>query len=217
MPGPVAPWANHSPVERQLHLNELEKLLETSFNKHEAINEMGAELNPNSAVLAPFVLGDPGELEYLVLTARPEHMKSYSGHVSFPGGHLEVSDKDLQSCALRETQEEIGIDSNSINIFGRSKNARTKSEEVLIAPFVGTLNSGALDKAVLNKDEVEFLHVVKVRDLLKPDNYFSEFWDRSETSHLIHIFTVFDTMNRPVFIWGATAQIIFDILSLSFS
>ena len=218
MPGPVAPWASVKPSERKIKIDDFIIALdkqEIAQSKLEEIND--TKIEPSSAILAPFIL-DPTNtyLDKIVVTQRPETMNSYSGHVSFPGGHIEPEDLSLKECALRETKEEIGIESKDIEIISRAPDARTKTKDSLIAPFIGLIKNNAIENAEINPSEVETLHTINVEQLLKADNYLCEIWDSTNTSHLIHIFLPMDTQNRPVFIWGATAQIIFDLLSMTF-
>lgn len=219
MPGPVAPWASTNPTKRKILIDVFVSVLTKQELSQEKIAELNeTKIEPTSAVLAPFILDIENEyLDKIVLTQRPESMNSYSGHVSFPGGHVEANDLNLKECALRETKEEIGVESTNIEIIARAVDTRTKTKDSLIAPFVGIIKNNAIENAKINTEEVDILHLIKTDQLLKPDNYFCEIWDGKETSHLIHIFSVKDTQERPVFIWGATAQIIYDLLSINFN
>jgi nudix motif 8 len=218
MPGPVAPWSSIAPPNRKILFDDFLLSLKKQELAQEKLNEFNdTKIEPSSAVLAPFILDDAKQyLEKLVVTQRSKTMKSYSGHISFPGGRIDEQDNSLEECALRETNEEIGIDSTNFEIVGMSNSTFTKSKEELIAPYVGLIKNDAIGKAKININEVESLHVIKVSELLKADNYYCEVWDAIDASYLIHIFTVTDMLDRPVFIWGATAQIIFDLLSISF-
>lgn len=55
---------------------------------------------------------------HLLFTRRADNLTDHKGQVSFPGGALEEKDPDLQFTALRETQEEIGIDPSDVRILG---------------------------------------------------------------------------------------------------
>ncbi len=61
----------------------------------------------------------------------------HSGQISFPGGKLEETDDTYADCALRETQEEIGVDSSSIGIIGELTSLYISVSNYLIFPFVG--------------------------------------------------------------------------------
>ena len=215
MPGPVAPWSNIKISDRKITKVQLIAVLNSYEVKTIELEQLSGNepKNPTSAVLVPILLELSGQLDSMLLIQRPHSMSSFSGDIAFPGGHLDEIDLDLKNCALRETEEEIGIKSEDIEIIGRSKTRRTKSADLLIAPYIGIISKTSLEKIQLNNHEVEMLHHIKIDDLFLPDNYYSEFWDTTDASHLIHIFRLKDSIGRPVFIWGATAQILFDILS----
>ena len=54
----------------------------------------------------------------LIYTLRSNKVGSHGGEVSFPGGMFEKEDKGLQNTALRESQEETGLDQSKVNILG---------------------------------------------------------------------------------------------------
>ena len=54
----------------------------------------------------------------ILLTQRATHLANHSGQISFPGGRLEPTDPDVASAALREAQEEIGLDPAHVRVFG---------------------------------------------------------------------------------------------------
>ena len=60
----------------------------------------------------------PEELDVL-LTQRSTALRNHPGQVSFPGGGLEPQDDDEIACAIRETQEEAGVDPNGIIPLGK--------------------------------------------------------------------------------------------------
>jgi 8-oxo-dGTP pyrophosphatase MutT (NUDIX family) len=69
-----------------------------------------------AAVLVPFV--DRPEGLSILLTQRASQLAKHAAQVSFPGGRLEESDPDVASAALREAQEEIGLDPSRVRVFG---------------------------------------------------------------------------------------------------
>ena len=69
-----------------------------------------------AAVLVPFVFGPcPGVL----LTKRTAHLSSHAGQVSFPGGRIDASDVSAEAAALREAEEEVGLDPARVELLGR--------------------------------------------------------------------------------------------------
>jgi 8-oxo-dGTP pyrophosphatase MutT (NUDIX family) len=69
-----------------------------------------------AAVLVPLV--DRPEGLSILLTQRASQLAKHAAQVSFPGGRLEESDPDVASAALREAQEEIGLDPAHVRVFG---------------------------------------------------------------------------------------------------
>lgn len=67
-----------------------------------------------AAVLIPLVARPEPSI---LLTKRTEHLSQHPGQISFPGGRMDPIDPDLQSCALRETHEEIGVGREHIQII----------------------------------------------------------------------------------------------------
>lgn len=218
MPGTLSAWASVAPDSREINVVDFKNSLDASYEKQMQLHAISEnEIIPNSAVLVPLVVDEETKIvDKIVFIKRPAEMRNYSGHVAFPGGHKDDADDTFGDCALRETFEEIGIASKNIEILGRSKFARTKTANTYIAPIVGTINKNALSNMVLSKEEVQTVHVVKLAELLAPDNYYCEIWDSPEISMNVHIFMVKDDQDRPVFIWGASAQILYDILSSYF-
>ena len=69
-----------------------------------------------AAVLVP-IIDRPGA-PTLLLTMRAGHLRQHAGQISFPGGRIEASDDDVLGAALRETREEIGVDSAFVEPLG---------------------------------------------------------------------------------------------------
>ena len=65
---------------------------------------------------------------------------THSGQMSFPGGKHDQTDFDLRHTALRETQEEIGVDPNGINIIGQATPLYIPVSNFLAHPYVGVMD-----------------------------------------------------------------------------
>ena len=70
-----------------------------------------------ASVLVPIVLRAGGPT--MLLTERTAHLNDHAGQVSFPGGSAEASDADAVATALRETEEEIGLSRDHVEVVGR--------------------------------------------------------------------------------------------------
>lgn len=218
MPGPAAPWATLDLGQRILTVELLKKNSAISEIKTDlpdsAIEDLGdndSALRP-AAVLVPFIVDENGNVDAVIVMTRTMTVSRHKGQVSFPGGMVEVGDKDLITTALRETQEEIGISPESFQIIGIRNTVSTRANTGQITPVVATTTRQALDQIQSNSDEVDQLHIIPITSLLQPDAYMCEVWDFGEMSPTIHMYFTHDNNNLPVFIWGATAHMLTEIL-----
>jgi 8-oxo-dGTP pyrophosphatase MutT (NUDIX family) len=77
--------------------------------------QSGKALTPAS-VLVPIVIREHGLT--LLLTQRTAHLNDHAGQVSFPGGRAEPADTSATDTALRETEEEVGLDRRHVEVIG---------------------------------------------------------------------------------------------------
>src|SRR6476646_9943921 len=98
-----------------------------------SIEAMGAR---PAAVLVPLLAAAPEPR--IVFTRRNEDLSRHAGEISFPGG-LADPGEDLRDTALRETEEELGVDRGDVDVLGALPPVHTHVSGILIAPFVGLL------------------------------------------------------------------------------
>ena len=77
---------------------------------------------------------------HTVLIQRPEYIGVHSGQVAFPGGKFEESDIELNKTALREASEEVGINSQNIEIIGNLTDIYINPSNFLVRPFIAYAN-----------------------------------------------------------------------------
>jgi 8-oxo-dGTP pyrophosphatase MutT (NUDIX family) len=159
---------------------------------------------PNSAVLAALWEED-GEARVL-LTRRTAWLRSHSGQVAFPGGRVEPGET-LVEAALRESQEEVGLDPSSVEVVGRLSRMHTISSGAGIFPFVGVLPGRPALEA--NPDEVDRVFDVPLGELMADGVFHEEIWGLAETERPIYFF---DLAGETV--WGATARMLYELLLL---
>ena len=104
-------------------------VLETGASEH-------ATLTP-AAVLVPVVVRESGLT--VLLTQRTAHLRDHAGQVSFPGGRCEDGDHGPEATALREAQEEVGIDPAQVEVIGRLPEYRTGTG-FSVVPVVGLVS-----------------------------------------------------------------------------
>lgn len=77
---------------------------------------------------------------HIVFIRRPEYNGVHSGQIAFPGGRWEATDKSLYHTALRETREEIGIDTQNIQYAGKLTDLYIPPSNYIVSPFAGFLS-----------------------------------------------------------------------------
>ncbi|MBA2407969.1 MAG: CoA pyrophosphatase [Chitinophagales bacterium] len=93
------------------------------------------------------------DIAHTVLIRRPDKQGIHSGQISFPGGSYDdETDRDLQSTALREAEEEIGIKKEDVKIIGKTTPLIIPVSGFHVQPFIGVLNRSPV--LYLNKNEV---------------------------------------------------------------
>ena len=116
--------------------NDVAGTLRTLLEEHPA--PLPPELGRPAGVLVPLIAG-PGPLS-LVFTERHADLSRHAGEISFPGGMPERGDDGLAATALREAQEEIGVDPASVEVLGVLPPLPTFVTQIVIVPFVGLLH-----------------------------------------------------------------------------
>ncbi|WP_174732445.1 NUDIX hydrolase [Mesobacillus harenae] len=126
---------------------ELERIV--SKLKDRTPGVLGNEQFLKYAVLLPLIEKN-GEL-HILFEVRSMHLRRQPGEICFPGGKIDMSDRDEQHCALRETSEELGIPEESIeNVF--PLDYMVSAFGTIIYPFVGTIKNP--EKVKPNPSEV---------------------------------------------------------------
>lgn len=149
-----------------------------------------------AAVLVPIVLHPEPTL---LLTRRTSHLKKHAGQVSFPGGRIDPEDKDAVAAALREAQEEVGLDPARVEIVGRMDDYVTGTGYI-ITPVIGLLPPGLTLHP--SPHEVEAVFEFPFSVLLDPEA------PRRQKQHVRGRWREYWVWPHPDhFIWGATAAI----------
>lgn len=185
-------------------LERLATCLLATPDEGSAEGDQGADrdgLTP-AAVLVPIVVRPEGC--QVLLTQRTDHLRDHPGQISFPGGRVEPDDLSPAHTALREAQEEIGLDPGLPRILGYLPRYRTGTG-FSIAPVVAVLRP-PFDLS-LDAFEVAEAFEVPLAFLLDPANH------RQESMHYrgaLRQYTVMPYGER--FIWGATAGMIVSLM-----
>jgi 8-oxo-dGTP pyrophosphatase MutT (NUDIX family) len=204
--GGPAPWAELPPERRRPTLDDVRRALSAAGPAHRSERELLPDIDRASAVLAPLYEHD-GDL-YVILTRRTWNMRSHSGEVSFPGGGQDEDDADLWETALRESREEIALDTADLELIGELDHLATVTSRSFIVPYVAALS--ARPDTTANPFEVSAVLHVRVAELLDPAIFREERWDLpwGEDRPLFFFELVGDT------VWGATGAMLRQLLGL---
>ena len=142
---------------------------------------------------------------YILLTKRSETLSRHPGEICFPGGKVELEDKNFLDSALRETYEEVGITSSEVNVIGRLDELVTGTGFHVI-PFIGIIKS----LKNLRLDEREVSEIIKL-----PLNILANKSNRIKLSKNFNNknFTFWKIIYLDYNIWGATASILLNLAS----
>ncbi len=159
-----------------------------------------------AAVLIPMVLRQ--DAINILFTRRTDELAHHPGQVSFPGGHVDAVDNSAEDAALRETEEEVGLGRQHIEIVGRLDTYKTRTG-FSVVPVVGLVTPPF--KIIPDPSEVAEVFEVPLMFLMDPVNHARhsrafegatrEFYAMPYNEH---------------FIWGATAGMVvnlYDVLT----
>ncbi|KAF1765963.1 hypothetical protein GCK72_005917 [Caenorhabditis remanei] len=117
------------------------------------------------SVLIPLVTVDGRDS--VLLTKRSIHLRSHRGEVCFPGGRKEPGETTTET-ALRETFEEIGLDSKNVEIWGNLKSVIRRQADFIVTPIVGHItDESILDRLIVKSDEVQSVFTIPIDELAR--------------------------------------------------
>lgn len=201
-PGRPAPWSALSSPSKLITPDRVRNVIPAGRNGLvSSVKDHGA--NP-FAVLVP--LYEDGSDMRVVLTRRASNMRTHSGEISFPGGKAEPAETPVQT-ALREANEEVGLDPYSVEALGELDHLTTVTRRAFIVPVVGLLDGppqGPINPAEVAKE----IHV-PLEELMEPGVFREEQWGTEEFHRPVYFFEI-----EGETIWGATAAMLRQFLAL---
>ncbi len=163
---------------------------------------------PDAAVAAVLILLYPynGSI-HTVFMQRHNYPGVHGGQISFPGGKKEPADKDIIHTALREAEEETGVDPSKINVIGTLTPLFIPVSNILVTPVIGWTDKRPDFSHQV--EEVVFLFDADIRRFLKPSIVkIKPFEIRGEMLDVKY----FDYDGHVI--WGATAMMLNELLTI---
>ncbi|MEL6478839.1 MAG: CoA pyrophosphatase [Pseudomonadota bacterium] len=133
----------------------------------------------------------------VILTRRAAHLKQHAGQISFPGGKLDAADPSAEAAALREAEEEVGLDGAHLRLLGRLDDYLTGTA-FRVAPFVAEIDPRWRPDP--DPQEVAEVFETPLAFLMDPANRVQHFYEKDGLRR--------DYWAMPwgdYYIWGATA------------
>jgi 8-oxo-dGTP pyrophosphatase MutT (NUDIX family) len=143
----------------------------------------------------------------IIFIRRVDHLRAHPGEIGFPGGKRDDGDSELSYTALRELEEEIGVQPADVSIVGRLDQVEVGGRYSL-APFVGVIPTGAAFKPDTN--EVQEVLTFSVDEFLRPACFSVGPYAQDGQTRSTFYFEC-----DKATIWGATARILLQLLELT--
>jgi 8-oxo-dGTP pyrophosphatase MutT (NUDIX family) len=152
-----------------------------------------------SAVLA--LLYPVGGSPHVLLTLRPAHLRRHAGQISLPGGRFEPGDETLLTTALRETTEELGIDTSDFEVWGWLEGTIVTVSQYRVTPFVAYVP----ERPIFRPDPAEVAAVIEMplQVVTDPLGLSDEVWELAGGPRRISFYPFGGHK-----VWGATARIL---------
>jgi 8-oxo-dGTP pyrophosphatase MutT (NUDIX family) len=148
---------------------------------------------------------------HLVLIERQSHNPDdrHRGQISLPGGRYEAGDGHIRNTALREAEEEIGVDASSVQVLGALSELYIPVSNFLVNPFVGWVDH----QPRFQPQEAEVKAILEVPfDLLRHPRTIQTTDMKISEQIVLQKVPYFDVFGKIV--WGATAMILSELLEI---
>jgi 8-oxo-dGTP pyrophosphatase MutT (NUDIX family) len=187
-------------------MEELRTRFGRSWPARPRVFEKGEGTGPlrQAAVLIPLYVREKSL--WTLFTKRTEMVEHHKGQISFPGGGRDAADADLWETAIRETEEEIGVPRAGVRLLGALPKLVTVTD-FEVSPFVGAIPYPTAFAP--HACEVESIIEVPLSYLLDPMVVEERpvKWKGQDLTTLVYHY-------RGHAIWGATARILADVLTV---
>jgi len=164
--------------------------------------------NPQQAGVMALFYPDAKNKTRIVLILRKTYKGVHSNQVGFPGGRWEPSDRNLEHTALRETEEEVGVPQDLVEVIAKLSKIYIPPSNFWVHPFIGLLDH--TPKLIPQEYEVEEIMEVLLSDFLDDKNIIKE---TLSTSYATEIEVPAYKLNNRI-VWGATGMMLAEVREL---
>ncbi|WP_271766069.1 NUDIX hydrolase [Aquimarina algiphila] len=162
------------------------------------------ERNPRNAAVMMLFYPKEG-ITHIVLILRPDYEGVHSGQIALPGGKVEQHDLNYKETALRETQEEVGVNTNTVKVIKTLTKVYIPPSNFWVHPFLGFTEKRP--DFVAQEEEVAKIIEVPLSKLLDERNVVPQ---KLSTSYAKNIEVPSFELNGYV-VWGATAMMLSEL------
>ena len=164
---------------------------------------------PQAAVLIGMLnANNPNEDTEIIYTLRSSKLSTHSGEVSFPGGKRDEIDASLEKTALREANEEIGLNVNDAEFLGRLDYLVSR-HNIEVNPIIFSINK---EPQFVPNEEIEAVFTVPISFLINKKNLQKDIVEKHGKRWLVH-----QWQYKNFKIWGLTDMITTNFLNFCFN
>lgn len=142
---------------------------------------------------------------HITVIERATTLRRHAGQVAFPGGAMEPGDPTIIDAALREAQEEVGLEPHLVEVFGELPVAWVPASNYDVTPVLGVWD-GSQELWPADAGEVGAVHSLSIAGLADPDVRVR---GRHPGGYVGPAFSI-----GELFIWGFTGHLLDEVLSL---
>ncbi|KAK4364116.1 hypothetical protein RND71_015474 [Anisodus tanguticus] len=201
---------NESPTIQECTVNEVvPKKQEYGTDQ---IGNNSSRSKPNRAAVLVCLFEDQQGHLRVILTKRASTLSTHSGEVALPGGKVEEGDANDTETALREAEEEIGLDRSLVDVVTVLESFTTK-KGIIVIPVVGILWDRNTFNPLINTAEVAAIFDAPLEMFLKDENRREQELEYMGDQYVLHFFD-HEAENEKYIIWALTAGILIKAASI---
>lgn len=192
-------------IEIEPLLAEVAHVMMMPPERHEQIKNLNIEdKNPRKAAVL-MLLYPKNQQTHLVLIERNSYLGVHSSQIALPGGKVELDDQSIAYTALRETEEEIGVSIDKINIVKAFTQVYIPPSNFIVFPFLGYSTEELQFEP--NPKEVAAIIELSIADFLDETKVVNRQMTTSYSNDiLVPAFKI-----QEYYVWGATAMILSEL------